>query len=174
MNSLNSITGFNTNGGIHEVPVPGVDGRMWLCGKHFIAPNVHDVRTSTDNATVVCLVERFELEDRYPDYLTWLDSAPDHGNAIWYPIHDMHAPHIDNAIEFYGQLADSLRTGQNLVVHCAAGIGRAGTTAAGVLMTLGATHDEALNTVAQSRPMAGPQTREQELFMQAVSLRLQR
>jgi protein-tyrosine phosphatase len=42
-------------------------------------------------------------------------------------------------------------------VHCAAGIGRAGTTAVALLMLLGVEIDDALATVRANRPMAGPE-----------------
>jgi hypothetical protein len=29
---------LNSDGGVHEVPVPGVPGRLWLCGKHVVGP----------------------------------------------------------------------------------------------------------------------------------------
>ena len=35
---------FNTNGGIHEIPLPTATGRLFLCGKHYIGPNVEDQR----------------------------------------------------------------------------------------------------------------------------------
>ena len=55
-------------GGIDEVPVPG-PGRVWLCGKHFIGPDPEVALERTGAAVVVCLNERGELEDRYPEYV---------------------------------------------------------------------------------------------------------
>ncbi len=60
---------FNTNGGIHEIPLPSGTGRLWLCGKHFIGPNVEEVLAECDNAIAVCLVQEHELADRYPSYI---------------------------------------------------------------------------------------------------------
>ena len=42
-------------------------------------------------------------------------------------------------------------------MHCAAGIGRAGTTAVALLILLGIDIDNALATVRANRPMAGPE-----------------
>ena len=50
-----------------------------------------------------------------------------------------------------------LQHGEHVVVHCAAGIGRAGTTAVALLMLLGVDIDNALATVRAHRPMAGPE-----------------
>ena len=72
------------NGGIDEVPVPG-PGRLWLCGKHFIGPDPEVALERTGAAVVVCLNERDELEDRYPEYVDWLlHTAAD--RAIWFPL----------------------------------------------------------------------------------------
>ena len=154
-------TPFNTTGGIHEVPT-GTAGRLFLCGKHHIGPDVQAVLRETDGAHVVCLVERHELEHRYDGYLSWLESG---GDCTWFPVHDMSTPAMDDALVLYRRLAGMLRDGRNLVIHCAAGIGRAGTTAAATLMLLGMGADDALARVAAHRPMAGPQTLAQELFV---------
>ena len=159
---------FNTTGGIHEIPT-GVAGRMFVCGKHHIGPDVHSVLAHTDNAHVVCLVERHELEHRYDDYLAWLDAG---GDSTWFPVHDMHAPRLADAQLLFSALAGMLRDGRNVVIHCAAGIGRAGTTAAGTLMFLGMSSAEALALVRGHRPMAGPQTQVQQLLLDELQVHL--
>ena len=157
-------------GGIHEVPT-GLNGRMFLCGKHHIGPDVHGVLQETDHAHVVCLVERHELEHRYDDYLAWLD-ANSGSRATWLPIHDMTAPAFDVGLLLFSRLTNMVRDGTNIVIHCAAGIGRAGTTAAGTLMVIGMRMDDALARVRAHRPMAGPQTLAQEMFLRELQVHL--
>jgi hypothetical protein len=140
------------DGGVDRVILPDdVGGALFLCGKHAIAGRYESGAWDT----VVCLVERHELVDRYPDYVRWLDGAGE--RAIWFPIPDLHAPEVDQMVELVEQLVALLRAGRRLVVHCAAGKGRAGTTAVCVLTTLGVTVDDALAQVAASRPGAGPE-----------------
>lgn len=161
------------DGGIDRIPLPdGVPGELWLCGKHHIAADVDAVVERAGATTVVCLTRREELDDRYPRYVEWLDrraidtcqpvagasaGGPASCAAVWFPIHDLSAPTLDLYRPFLDDLAWRLRHGERLIVHCAAGIGRAGTTAVALLLLLGADVDTAMATVRAHRPMAGPE-----------------
>lgn len=155
---------FNTDGGIHEIPVPSAVGSLWLCGKHFVAPEVNKVRHDFNIGTVVCLVEKHELVDRYDSYITWHKDNVGKG-GLWFPIPDLTYPPLEDALEFVEVVADKVCNQHNVLVHCAAGIGRAGTTATAVLMLLGMDMNEALSHVRQHRPMAGPETGSQTEFV---------
>lgn len=157
-------TGFNTDGGIHEVPVDGAVGSMYLCGKHHVAPDVEAVRAAHRIGTVVCLVEHHELHGRYDDYVTWhREHAGSHG--LWYPVPDLTYPDFETALSFVEDVADRVCNRHNVLIHCTAGIGRAGTTATAVLMLLGMEMNEALSHVRTHRPMAGPETGSQTEFV---------
>ena len=167
------------DGGIDRIPLPDdVDGQLWLCGKHHIAADVDAVVERTGATTIACLTRREELADRYPRYVDWLDVA--HGeigehdcNAIWFPIDDLSAPDLDVYRPFLDDLVYRLQHGETVVVHCAAGIGRAGTTAVALLMLLGADIDAALATVRANRPMAGPEVGSQLDLITALAESLQ-
>ena len=155
------------NGGIDEIPMPG-PGRVWLCGKHFIGPDPEQALQRTGAAVVVCLNERTELEDRYPEYVDWL-LANASRRAIWFPLPDMHAPPVDAVNPLFEELERRLASGDGMVIHCGAGVGRAGTIAAALLVRGGASIDVALAVVAASRPMAGPQTDLQMQFLAVLA-----
>jgi protein-tyrosine phosphatase len=77
----------------------------------------------------------------------------------------MHAPSVDEFAALVARVRARLDAGDGVIVHCGAGIGRAGTLAAALLMSLGADHDGSLATVRAARPSAGPQTQVQDQLL---------
>jgi hypothetical protein len=145
---------MNIDGGIHEIPLPSLAGRLWLCGKHFIGPDPERVLESVSADHVVCLVRERELRDRYDGYITWLQSTD---RATWYPIYDLSSPPLAEILPLYQGVVDRLSRNESVIVHCAAGIGRAGTLAVAVCQLSGMPLNEALAHVRQYRPGAGPE-----------------
>lgn len=157
------------HGGIDEIPVAPLTGRLWLAGKHFVAPNPEATLDGVGASAIVCLCEAHEL-DRYPTYAHWLQvNAP--ARATWWPIPDMDAPDVEHATQLVAQLRTRLESGAGLVVHCAAGIGRAGAVTIALLLTLGTPLDEATRIVATHRPMAGPEAGPQRMLLAALAAR---
>lgn len=158
------------NGGIDTIPLPRTSGGLSLCGKHAIGPD-HEVAMAQCGATtVVCLVEDYELADRYPEYLAWLQASAS-SSAVWFPIHDLHAPTLATTQPFIVELVRRLDNGEHLLMHCAAGIGRTGTMATCLLMELGTPLVDALALVALHRPMAGPEVGAQRDLVNAWAAR---
>ena len=124
-----------------EVPLPEGPGRLWLCGKHAVAPDPEALLERLGATTIVALNEVHELDDRYPTYVAWLRSSP---KALWHPVPDLHAPALREALVLVDDLRRRIQSGEHVVLHCGAGIGRAGTIAAALLMRAGLSHDEAL------------------------------
>ena len=148
---------MNLDGGIHEIPLPPTaGGRLWLCGKHAIGPDPEGLMERVGADTVVCLTQVHELADRYPEYVTWLRAQPA-DRTLWYPINDLHAPTLDEFAPVLTDIVERIAAGGRLIVHCAAGIGRAGTTAVAVLVSLSVPLDEAIAHVRHHRPAAGPE-----------------
>ena len=144
------------NGGVDEIPLPFGPGRLWLAGKHFVCPDPEAALERTGASVVVCLNELSEFEDRYPEYAPWL-IANQPARALWRPVHDLHAPPPEAAAHLLAELHARIEAGDGLLIHCGAGIGRAGTMAAALLVSGGVPLDEALHVVRASRPMAGPE-----------------
>ena len=156
------------HGGADELDIPGCEGRLWLAGKHLIAPDPIAALEATGTDRIVCLCQREELLPRYEAYVDWLDAVDDRLGA-WRPVHDLHAPELDEAQRLLAELSDDLDQGRGLLIHCGAGIGRAGTIAAGIMIWRGWTLDEALHLVASSRPMAGPEAGAQTALLEALA-----
>jgi protein-tyrosine phosphatase len=154
------------NGGADQIPLPVDRGGLWLCGKHFIGPDVDEALRKTGATTVVCLNEARELEDRYPEYVEWLRTDE---RAIWHPVPDLHAPELEEAMTLVLRLRERIDAGETLLVHCGAGIGRAGTMAAALLVSMGVGLDDAVATVAANRPMAGPEAGAQRDLLVALA-----
>jgi protein-tyrosine phosphatase len=88
---------------------------------------------------------------------------------VWFPIHDLNAPTLERTLPLLADLRARLDLGEHLLMHCAAGIGRAGTLAACILVQLGMGVDDALMLVRSSRPMAGPEVGPQLDLVTAVA-----
>lgn len=70
------------------------------------------------------------------------------------------------------RIAAQLEAGKNVAVHCRQSVGRSGMIAAGVLVTSGASPEEALRAVGSARGADVPETLEQRRWMQQLPSRL--
>jgi protein-tyrosine phosphatase len=80
-----------------------------------------------------------------------------------YPIPDVHVPPNSASFHaFVAGLADRVRAGEHIGVHCRGSIGRATVTVACTLIELGWTPRAALAAIQSARGCAVPDTQEQE------------
>lgn len=92
-----------------------------------------------------------------------------HGQAgVHIPVPDFHAPSPQQIEEAVTAIDDALDRGLAVGVHCGAGLGRTGTVLACYLAAHGATADEAIEKVRQSRP-GSIETKEQEKAIRAYA-----
>jgi len=161
----------SVDGGLDEIPITA-PGRLWLCGKRVVGPDVEAALVRAgDASTVVCMCQRRELEDRYPDYVTWLETH-EGTRARGFATPDLTAPSVDDAERMAQTIAGLLRNGEGVIVHCAAGMGRAPTIAICAMLVLGYSTDEAIALVADHRPLAGPEVGAQVDLVDEIARRV--
>jgi hypothetical protein len=90
---------------------------------------------------------------------------------LWLPIREGAAPaSLDAMFALVKRILESVREGENVVIHCRSGLGRSGMVAACCLVALGASVAEAVEVVRRVRPGA-IETRAQELCVHAFDER---
>lgn len=104
---------------------------------------------------VICLLEDEELE-RYGESLSQQRRALQRSGLpmISWPIEDFGAPEVEQMRTWLGTLRRHLDAGKAVLVHCMAGLGRAGTVAACALVDQGMEAEAAMALVRWVRPGA--------------------
>lgn len=114
---------------------------------------------------LVCLLEDHELQRLgIPAYV---DAVKARGiELLRLPIRDGGVlPELDPVLGVVQRIVAGVRAGQTVVVHCAGGLGRAGTVGGCALVELGATAEEALDILKAKRSPNCPETVEQCRFI---------
>jgi protein-tyrosine phosphatase len=129
-----------------------VQGRLFL---YRMPGSLEPLQRSIDEirrrgiSQVMCLVPRQELEAKSPAYARLVTNGGTPWRQVMFPIVDFGVPADRRRfMAFVIQVAQSLRAGDYMLVHCAAGIGRTGLVASAVLVALGMPVDEAMQRVS--------------------------
>ncbi len=75
---------------------------------------------------------------------------------LWIPTIDGTPPTLEQLTKAARVTQRAIAEGRKVYIHCAAGVGRAPTTAAAYLMSTGMGRDEAIRYIQQRRPIAEP------------------
>jgi len=142
----------NTQGILYLHSMPG---RYEALEQFWKALNANQI------ASIVCLASDKEIKKKSPDYATAIAEGRIPVERICFPVPDYGTP--EDAEAFYAlarEVAERLKAGENLLVHCAGGIGRTGMFAGCVLAALGLPQD------ALEESGSGPEDEEQEKIIQ--------
>lgn len=165
------ISSRSVDGGLDRVDLSDALGAIWLCGKHLAGPDPEGTLVRANHAAAIaCFCQPHELDERYPGYVEWLE-ANAATRAHWFAIPDLTSPTLDDATVIASTLAARLQDGDDLVLHCAAGKGRAPTMAICTMVMLGIAATDALERVASARPGAGPEVGSQAELVAAFEQR---
>ena len=150
---------------LRPVDLPsGVPGSLLLGGipARFEPWSAFEARARAASlGLVVCLTPRAEIGELSPSYHTAVVQGTLPFRWLNVPMRNFGLP--EDAAAFraaIGQVAQAVRAGDAVMLHCAAGLGRTGTCAACVLKALGMAADEAMQRVrdAGSNPQNARQS----------------
>lgn len=112
---------------------------------------------------ILCLTSRDEVADKSPEYAQALMQQRVGVKVLEFAVQDFSiAEDIEAYRDAIREVARVVSTGDNVLIHCAAGIGRTGSAAICLLYELGVTISEAKIQVAAAG--SGPETLEQLQF----------
>ena len=133
---------------------PDVPGALWLAampGRSSPWPVFESEAKRAGLALVVCLTPRSEMAELAPAYHAAVTRGALGFRWLNLPMPNFGLPDDPPAFRReVARIADELRGGNAVLLHCAAGLGRTGTTAACVLKALGLSQDDALDRVRQA------------------------
>ena len=142
---------------------PEVSGQVWLGAMpgRFESWNVfRDEAVRRKLGTVVCLAPRDEVAGLAPEYHAALARGGLPFRWMHVPMRNFGLPEDPAGFRRdIATIAQNLRAGEVVMLHCAAGLGRTGTAAACLLKALGVQADEALKRVRDAG--SNPQNAEQ-------------
>ena len=147
------------------VKLPNViPGRLYLHGMPGRYEEWDDFITEAKEkriGTIVCLTSEEEIKEKSPAYVKAIedDTLPCPREA--FPIPDYEVPqNLEDYAAFVEKIAGLLRSGDAILVHCGAGIGRTGTFAICLLLSLGVNAVEAEEAIKTAG--SKPETNEQD------------
>lgn len=138
--------------GLRALPLPpGTAGRVWLGsmpGREESWAAFQALARRADLDLIVCLTPLHEVAALSPSYHAAIQNGSLGFGWKHLPMRNFGlAQQADGFRELVERVADRVRAGDDVMLHCAAGIGRTGTVAACLLKRLGVPTSQALRDV---------------------------
>lgn len=135
-------------------------GRLFVASFTDVGPDPAKALDSVDADILVCLIEPFEIDLRFPEFKDWLVENLD--RSMHWPIPDWGVLPDDEMLALVADVVHKLRDGQDIVLHCGAGIGRTGVVSILAMVSMGMPVEEAALWVRKHRGGAGPDSQHQQ------------
>src|SRR5260221_14084726 len=108
------------------IPLPdGVPGRLMATSFSRVGDAPDAALAATGAGLLVSLVTDHEIDLRFPAFADWL-TTPGPVGIVRRPIPDWGTVDDELLLQTVGVVADALRQGATVVMHCGAGMGRTG------------------------------------------------
>ncbi len=151
-----------------NLPLPDeTAGRLYLHsmpGRYETMAEFLDAAKRINLDEILCLCGMDEMQGKSPEYAKAVKDGSLPGFWKAFPISDYSVPSDESAFKtFIIETTNDLHSGKNLLLHCGAGVGRTGMTAACILMALGRSVDQANVTVLSAG--SGAERPEQKAFI---------
>ena len=102
-------------------------------------------------AAIICLTEEYEIRLKSSKYADALETGAVPCSVVPFEIREGGVPADRDAFwALANDLANRLRCGEALLIHCAGGVGRTAMLAVSVLLALGESFNEAENAVSRA------------------------
>ncbi len=136
-----------------DLPAP-VPGRLLLHsmpGRFETIERVWQQLKSEAVGAIVCLNEEYEIRLKSSKYADALETGAVPCSVVSFEIREGGVPTDRDAFwALANHLANRLRSGEALLIHCAGGVGRTAMLAVSVLLALGETFSEAESAVSRA------------------------
>ena len=131
-----------------------VPGRLLLHSMPGRYESLENVWTQVRNegvCAIVCLAEKDELHEKSSEYARALEAGTVPCLVIRFEVPDRSAPEDRNAFwALAGDVAQRLKSGEVVLIHCAGGVGRTAMLAVCVLLALGEPVSDARRVVSRA------------------------